>query len=487
MSDDPCYMFGDLDLGDDSSPLPSPEPSPLAREPPASEIRGETAGDARATPVGVSPIISEEVTVGDASYMIEYTAGNVPVTDTPPSGWQRYGRGIYLQTLLQLRLWTDEQLVAAVHAYYPHSRTGVNDVKFNASLIARRVGVKPSTLRRNVEEQELLPPPPWHPFFVRCAGDVLQELSLNHLRDYFRDRETAAQAPGVATPSETGSVTPNATREAVDLPPVTPASEIAHGIGVMKSSPSPPVSYEKQPSRFRESVDPDREFDKTSLREKSHGQWIHRDYFAHAMRWSHAGRYISGKTDVLDVGCGPDVQLINVLTMPRNQVPKSYVGVDLNREPQKHPNRGWATLHWNFNFLERWQELGQFDVVTCFEMVEHLHAPDGIRLLTGIRGCLREDGLALLSTPVFSGKAAATHLHEYTIEELGDAIATAGLSVERRFGTFANATAIRKVASQEDLRLLERLHPYYSDEILACIIAPLYPDVARNNIWLLRR
>lgn len=448
------YMFGEEvvipEVGDEPKTYDPGPGAPLIDAP--CKISGETTGSVETT---ASPLVCATEVRGDEGPVV-----------VPPRGWKRVGRGIYLQTLLQLKQWTDDQLVAAVHAYYQKSRTGVADVKFNASLIARRVGVPPVSLRLKVEQRELLPPPPWDPFLERAHGSVIQALELQAILDYL-DQGEVGSAPLNNFPIVKVTVP-------IPAPPVA-------------SIVDPVLGHEKQPSRFRESVDPDRVFDKTSLRAASHGQWIHRDYFAHAMRWAHAGRYIDGSTDVLDVGCGPDVQLINILTMPRNQVPRSYVGVDLNREPQRHPTRGWATLHWGFNFLERWQELGQFDVVTNLEVIEHLHKPDGLRLLAGLKGCLRKDGLLLLSTPNFSGKAAATHLHEYTIAELGEAIAETGLVVERRFGTFANATAIRKVASKEDLNLLQRLHPYYSDEILACIIAPLYADVARNNIWILRR
>ncbi len=245
----------------------------------------------------------------------------------------------------------------------------------------------------------------------------------------------------------------------------------------------------RQPTRAGErlSNDPDRTFDKSSLRANSHGQWIHRDYGAHFFRWGFAGRFVSSETEVLDVGCGPDVPMVGVLTMPRSQVPKRYVGVDLNREPRKVPSRGWADLKWEFNFVERYQELGQFDLVTCFEMIEHMQKSDGECLLAGIRACLRPGGTALVSTPVYNGKAAADHLHEWGIDELAASIAGAGLRVESRRGTFASQNDIKKVATPEHLAVAKALSEYYSGEVVACFLAPLYPDASRNNVWVLKR
>lgn len=449
--DNPCYMFGeDIDLGDALLPA-SPEPSPLVTDP-TQVVRGEAFSSVPSTP--------------DVSVIV----------DTPPAGWKSYGRGTYLQTLLQLTLWTDDQLVSAVHAYYPNSRTGPADVKFNASLIARRVGVKPRTLRIQAEKMELLPPPPWDPRLAKFTGEVISPAELASLHGDLMVSEMSARSPGsvshshVAAPAAVPQAV-NEIRREVESPPFQSATVL---------------SSEKQPSRFRKSVDPNREFDKTSLRERGHLQWCHRDSLAHLTRWAFAGRFIDGTKEVLDVGCGPDVQLVNILTMPRNNVPKRYVGVDLNNQPQRHPTRQWATIHWQFNFIERFSELGRFDVVTNLEVLEHMERANGLKFLAGLKGCLKPDGTLLLSTPVFDGHAASVHLHEWKIDELAEAIKEVGLRVENRFGTFASAPAIRRVASEEDLRLIERLKPYYGGEYLSIVLAPLYPDASRNNLWVLK-
>jgi len=246
---------------------------------------------------------------------------------------------------------------------------------------------------------------------------------------------------------------------------------------------------ERQPKRKQErsSNDPDRIVDKTSLREAQYGEFVHRDYGAHFFRWGFAGRFIDSTTEVLDVGCGPDCQLVKVLTNPRSIVPKRYVGVDINREPQKPQHRQWATLHWQFDFLARHAELGQFDLVVCLEVLEHLYQPDGVRLLAGLQTCLKSEGRLLLSTPVFNGKAAANHLHEWTVDELTAALPAAGLAAVQRFGTFASMNKLPQVATPAHQELLQQLGAYYSNEVLSCVLAPLYPDASRNNLWVLRR
>jgi len=245
---------------------------------------------------------------------------------------------------------------------------------------------------------------------------------------------------------------------------------------------------DRQPTRSkRENVDPNREFDKTSLRATAHGKWVHRDYAAHFFRWGFAGRFSNRETDILDVGCGPDCQLVEVLTMPLSSVPRSYVGVDMNKEPRKHPTRGWAQFLWEFNFLKDHKKLNgqKFGLITNFEVIEHMRAEDGQKLLIAMREHLAVGGKILLSTPVFSGNAAANHLHEWTIEELTRAIGKAKLRVAERYGTFGTWNKLKKAATPAEVDIAKRLAKYYSGEVISCFLAPLYPDAASNNIWVI--
>jgi len=99
---------------------------------------------------------------------------------------------------------------------------------------------------------------------------------------------------------------------------------------------------------------------------------------------------------------------------------------------------------------------GQFDLVLCCELIEHLTC-DPMRMLMECQRVLREDGLLLLTTPnaaslssiasvllgwhnpqVFSmypppGDAASPHVREYTPRELRDAVEAAGFAVEALF------------------------------------------------------
>jgi site-specific DNA-cytosine methylase/2-polyprenyl-3-methyl-5-hydroxy-6-metoxy-1,4-benzoquinol methylase len=349
-----------------------------------------------------------------------------PTAAVPPRDGDEKS-GVYIRRLLTLGF-TADPILEAVHAQFPGSKASKSDISWNRAKLAKE-GFP-------VKAAPLLPPSP------------------------------SAKTPKYAVPP----------------PPTIPTMLPAMITPPWEDLPKQPTQRKTLPAH----VDPNREFDTTSLKHSDHGRQVHRDYGAHFFRWGFAGRFIKAdQTEILDVGCGEDTPLLQTMQRPRNMVPKRYVGVDFHKEPAKYPHWAWATFHWNTNFIQVHKKLGQFDLVTNFEVIEHMSAEDGLKLLKAMKACLKPDGKLLLSTPVFNGKAAANHIHEYTIEELAAAIHKAGLRVVNRFGTFANSQAIKKVAKGPELDLVNKLKAYYSDEVLSCFLAPLYPDASRNNCWLL--
>ena len=252
---------------------------------------------------------------------------------------------------------------------------------------------------------------------------------------------------------------------------------------VKEQSTTIPVS-EPQPVHREHARRDDREFDTTSLRERKHGERVHRDYAAHYFRWGWATRLIGPDDHVLDVGCGPDLALPKVLAMAGRYVPASYTGVDLNRLSRAGAP-AWATLHGDTNIMEFTTDQ-RFTKIVCFEVIEHMSKTFGVALLEKMKCLLEPNGELLLSTPVFNGKAAVNHVYEWMIDELNHEIKLAGFQLIERYGTFASYPDIKKVASPEHLKILEELRLFYSDEVTANFLAPLYPDHSRNNVWLCR-
>jgi 2-polyprenyl-3-methyl-5-hydroxy-6-metoxy-1,4-benzoquinol methylase len=244
------------------------------------------------------------------------------------------------------------------------------------------------------------------------------------------------------------------------------------------------------PQRTRGRVREERRFDKTQLHESGHGQQVHRDYAAHFFRWGWAGRLIPQGSAVLDVGCGQDQPLAKVLAGRPGGNREKYVGVDLNRINKKF-NASWVTILDDTNFIAEWPKLrkahGPFDWATCFEVIEHMGVADGAALLDGLYECLKPGGTLLLSTPVFSGQAAANHVHEYGVDELQTAIEAAGFTVEERWGTFGQLPKLKKVMDEHELAVMESMKQFYGNDVLSVVFALKHADQASNNAWVCRR
>lgn len=241
----------------------------------------------------------------------------------------------------------------------------------------------------------------------------------------------------------------------------------------------------------------DRQYDKTQLREKSHGQNLHRDYSAHFFRWSFAARYIKPTSNVLEVGCGQDKPLSKILLLGQYRGCATYVGVDLNKIGDSHK----TDTHFvgEFNFVERQPEVMAYvpqgyDNVVSMEVIEHMTKPLGMKFLAGIYASLRPGGQAILSTPAYDGRRMAkNHIHEWYLDELAQALEETGFEITRRFGTFMDIRHIGKAQTGNTTLdnaipiVRDALAEYFDNDAISNIFGPLYPDHARNNLWIVTR
>lgn len=229
---------------------------------------------------------------------------------------------------------------------------------------------------------------------------------------------------------------------------------------------------------------PARRFDKTQLKAAHYGYNVHRDYAAHFFRWGFINKNRAHGKRILDIGCGQDQPLLRVLMGNKSLIPLEYNGVDLNTQPEKSICPAWGSIFWEFDFTADFVELkGPYDTITCFEVLEHMEVEDGLTLLGNVKALMDQRSTLYLSTPVFNGAAAVNHIHEYEVQELHDLIEEAGLSVKKRWGTFASKPEIIEALTDDELQIFEKLSKYYSGEVMSIMFAPLYPDFSRNNLW----
>lgn len=250
--------------------------------------------------------------------------------------------------------------------------------------------------------------------------------------------------------------------------------------------------------------------------------FIHRDYVAHCLRWSHVVKYVgqSGRykdTVILDVGCGTDLPLAKTLYTSRMAV-KQYVGIDYNR-PDKfdlsvfHTGKMPVRAFGGVDFAEHvtvapdgdgyWLKgVGSFElptVITCFEVLEHVEPEHARRMLMLMRDLVEaaadvgKECVVFISTPCYDAQvgAAANHVSEIKRDALGAIIEDIGLKIRGNWGTFASQrdykAELQKQYGTQGLAIFDKLSTYYDSNYVATIMAPLFPEYSRNNLWELGR
>lgn len=247
--------------------------------------------------------------------------------------------------------------------------------------------------------------------------------------------------------------------------------------------------------------------------------FIHRDYIAHCLRWSHVVKHIgqSGRyktTRILDVGCGTDLPLAKTLYTSRMAV-QQYVGIDYNRPDKfdtsvfhtgKMPVRAFGGVDFAEHITLEHDRYsikgipGNFDlpnVITCFEVLEHVE-PEHARRMLELMHAFVEAGQAqgdpvtvFISTPCWDANvgAAANHVSEIKREALGAVIEDIGMKVQGNWGTFASQRdykdELRKQYGDAGVAMFDRLNQFYDSNYTATIMAPLFPAHSRNNLWQL--
>jgi 2-polyprenyl-3-methyl-5-hydroxy-6-metoxy-1,4-benzoquinol methylase len=228
--------------------------------------------------------------------------------------------------------------------------------------------------------------------------------------------------------------------------------------------------------------------------------FIHRDYIAHCLRWTHVvKRLYERKTyqtaRILDVGCGRELPMAKLLHSSR-LIPQMYFGVDVGPieneamakfENSKFPMRVWD----NCNLLEL--ELSDLDqqpanLVTSFEVLEHVEPAMMMQMLEHLKKLTTDDARFFISTPCWNRTdCAANHVNEMLYESLGAAFERHGFIVESVHGTFASIRDYQHLLTVEQKSLFDSLREYYDSNFLSCVFAPLFPAQSRNALWELRK
>lgn len=256
--------------------------------------------------------------------------------------------------------------------------------------------------------------------------------------------------------------------------------------------------------------------------------FIHRDYIAHCLRWTHVAKYLQSRyktARVLDIGCGVDLPLPRLLYSSKLIV-EDYVGVEYNKSHKfkldafstgKFPISAYGGIDFATDQVSMRKAifLGPVEGKECvvfyrgdneqcehllpntfvsFEMIEHIepgHCRAVMRKIkTMMDACRKFEGenpVAFISTPCWDPHvgAAGNHVNEMLYQALGALFEDLGFVIENVAGTFASQRDYK-----DHLGILapayEALSKHYDSNYLATIFAPLFPEHSRNALWTLR-
>lgn len=230
---------------------------------------------------------------------------------------------------------------------------------------------------------------------------------------------------------------------------------------------------------------------------------FHRDQFAHYLRWTHILKVAKIGDNVVDFGCG-QANLLEVFYRNRYKC-SSYVGIDIRqktieRAEDKFHNITWAKFYVQ-DLVKPMIDFNQFngDKVCSFEVLEHVGKQNADVFLENFKACGNNNATYYLSTPNYDPSVGAAGNHTYDsgdgrgvdVQEFDhwelEAILKKHFQIIEKYGTFASKKDYKPLLNDWQKKMLEALDKYYDSNLIANIMAPMFPDVARNTLWVLKR
>lgn len=175
----------------------------------------------------------------------------------------------------------------------------------------------------------------------------------------------------------------------------------------------------------------------------------------HVQRYRFAAQYVRGKR-VLDIACGTGYGA----SLLGNAGATHVDGVDISDDVLAYAQSHYATntIHFSMGDITRFHSSIPYDVITCFETIEHVRELD--RVLANLHSLLKTGGMLLISSPnrpITSPLAKSIHdkpknphhVREFTIPELRYPLEKLGFKIEgvygQRFRRLMGSALMRKI------------------------------------------
>ena len=155
----------------------------------------------------------------------------------------------------------------------------------------------------------------------------------------------------------------------------------------------------------------------------------------HRMRYEFASSLIQPGAAIADIGCGVGY---GSYYMAMATACKTVVSVDVSAEAIGYAKEyfGHPKISFQVKDICKEDSLQKFDVITSFEVVEHV--PNAEEFLRKIAGGLKEDGIAIFTTPneeviPYDPQMFRFHVRHYTVREIEDLVTRAGLEIMHHY------------------------------------------------------
>lgn len=224
---------------------------------------------------------------------------------------------------------------------------------------------------------------------------------------------------------------------------------------------------------------------------------MHRDYFAHYIRWDYVSRQVKSNQVIWDFGCGCGE--LAIMLYANKYSPREYIGFDVNakaiakaRERVQKDNFAFVQQ----DLVEPFEVLSfeTPDIITCFEVIEHIGHENIDGLLSNIWNAAGPETKILFSTPVYDPSVGAAGNHmiegkvgEWEFQPLADKFSEYFVRKDV-FGTFASIRDYKDTLDPETRKVFDFASTRLGTNMLSVFMAPLVdPKLCRNCLWIMKK
>lgn len=209
---------------------------------------------------------------------------------------------------------------------------------------------------------------------------------------------------------------------------------------------------------------------------------------------------------VLDIGCG-EINTVRLFYRSfiekKTDVLEEYVGIDIDYKMVEKAHEKYGRAYQACNAHHLIQDLtvephidvedGYFDLIVCFEFLEHIKPEFAPDILKEAFRVLSSEGKAIFSTPNSNGsnsKLPKDHIYEYSYEELVILFKEAGFLLDDSVGVCVNISRIPAEEKEDWAEELDKIYKAfgYNSSFASVVCAPLFsPRYCKNVVYHLSK